>query len=140
MLLQLEESQMRYCMPRIQAVATGSRSRFDSYLGLHPEVNDVIMVAISHPFFKLRCFSICKEHERRNFELVSAARMKEYFVSAVKLKEVTAETLISTSNYGGKQQSCKSAEDLFLFDSTSAHSTTSSAAVKLLKKIILLLI
>ena len=60
---------------------------------------------------------------------VLADRTNDYFVSALKLKKVTAETIISTSsNNGSNWQSCGSADDFFLFDSTSAHSTKSSAA------------
>lgn len=46
------------CVTLLAAVASGFKIRLHKYLTLHPEVTDIILASVSHPFVNLRCLNL----------------------------------------------------------------------------------
>ncbi|XP_053145229.1 uncharacterized protein LOC128342206 isoform X3 [Hemicordylus capensis] len=51
---ELETKNFRYCGPLLQGVKANLYKRFEKYFHLSSEVNEAIIAACTHPFFKLR--------------------------------------------------------------------------------------
>lgn len=54
----LELSNFRYCEPLLRSIKTSLQARFSNHFALSSEVNEAIIAASTHPFFKLRWLTV----------------------------------------------------------------------------------